>query len=122
IKSFLGTKEFAGVTLHNCYFKDLRPKKTSANIRGYKLKFNADNHFAPYTIGIKLLLTIRKSDPKLFREENFKKSKEMFCKVTGTDEIFRKLMDGTYDFQILNEATKGLREFSEIRSRYLFYE
>ncbi len=122
IKIFLGTKEFAGVTLHNCHFKDLKPKKTSSNIRGYKLKFNADSHFAPYTIGIKLLLTIRKSDPKLFREENFKKSKEMFCKVTGTDEIFKKLMDGTDDFQILNEATKGLREFSEIRSRYLFYE
>jgi len=123
ILNYFGSKEFPGLKLVNCRYKDLKPKKKLRNVDGYKLKFDLDNHFTPYTLGIRFLLSIRAANPLLFTENNFlKQSREMFCKVTGTDKIFNMLMNHADDHDILNEAASGIAEFTDYRTKYLFYE
>lgn len=122
-RKYFSTLEFPGVKLEPVHIRELNPRKKSMSYRGYKLKFNPNNNFAPYTLGIQFMLAIRNFNPSLFSEDGFKKnSKEMFCKVTGTDKLFNMLCNAGSDYLILNYAASGVSEFAESRVKYLFYE
>ncbi len=89
--------------------------------QGYIIFFEEKGEFKPYTACMDLLFRLRKKNPKLFKYSDIKGKIPMFKKVTGTAKIMAGLLDNPdYDYKSL--INKDVKEFEELRKKYLLYQ
>ena len=122
VRKKLDSLVFPGITLESLTFSPSYGMYKNKTVKGYKLVFNKDNDFMPYSTGIKILLGIRKLYPDVFPRDGLNKVKHsLFCKATGTEELYNALMKRASDDYILRYAQKGLDEYKKLRENYLLY-
>lgn len=110
-----------GISFFKSQFKPFYAKYNNELCQGLLLKFNRDYPFMPYKAGALLFQVIKKHHPELFKKTNLaKNSKDMFIKVTGTDDYFDQLFeDDNSDF--INLYDRGIAKFKSMRKKYLLY-
>lgn len=87
---------------------------------GYIVFFEKTGEFKPYTACMDLLFRLRNKNPKLFKYSDIKSKIPMFKKVTGTAKIMAGLLDNPdYDYKSL--INKDVKDFEEMRKKYLLY-
>lgn len=92
-------------------------------LKGFLLRFYSCCNLKPYSTGFEIMFLIKKYNPELFNNENFKdRSVNMFKKVTGTDKIFNALINNESNENIRKLLLNGKKEFEEIRKKYLLYD
>ncbi|MCK5740605.1 MAG: DUF1343 domain-containing protein [Chlorobi bacterium] len=113
---------YHGVNLVPARYRPFYGMYRGKDCNGWLLSFPLDNLFAPYTTGLEIMLAYRKAYPKYFTSKNIKKnSRIMFQKVTGTAYLFKALMDGGSDEEVMRLARKGMDSYILIREKYLLY-
>jgi uncharacterized protein YbbC (DUF1343 family) len=119
IKKFSNDKE---LLIQIAHFKPFYGKFSQQNCRGFIFLYPKTASYKPYTVGVQTILAIRKIHPELFRVENvLKDRREMFGKVTGGSTLFDAIFDMKDDAEVISIAQKGLKDFIELRKKYLMY-
>lgn len=122
ILSELNKKLFPGVLFFQAKYRQFL-KNLDKDNNAILIKFYSDPNFEPYTLGIKILLTIRAIHPTYFQKTKISdKSYEMFVKVTGTYDIIEAILGFEKDENILQLAKKGKEKYLSIRQKYLLYD
>jgi len=105
-------------------YRPFYAKYSNTDCNGFLLRFKLNNHYEPYTAGFRIMLAIREIHPEIFDINTVnEKAKQMFCKATGTDELFYALFDlNATDEKVLQICNKGKKEFLLKRAKYLLYE
>ncbi len=113
-----------GMTLEETFFKPFYGKFKDSVCHGFIMQFRPDVRFKPYTMGIEMLLVLRNLHPELFVAERYTSaSQSMFNKVTGHPQMFELLFQKqANDEDIRKLVQKGIREFLELRKKYLLYD
>ncbi|HPI19845.1 MAG TPA: DUF1343 domain-containing protein [Candidatus Kapabacteria bacterium] len=122
-KSFKNNK-IDGLDLIPTRYRPFYAKYSNTDCNGFLLRFKLNNHYEPYTAGFRIMLAIREIHPEIFDINTVnEKAKQMFCKATGTDELFYALFDlNATDEKVLQICNKGKKEFLLKRAKYLLYE
>lgn len=122
-KSFKNNK-IEGLDIIPTRYRPFYAKYANTDCNGFLLRYKLNNHCEPYTAGFRIMLAIRKTHPEIFNINAVnEKAKQMFCKATGTDELFYALFDlKTTDDKVLQICNKGKREFLIQRAKYLLYD
>ncbi len=111
-----------GIKFENSNYKNLKPKSSSLNIRGYLVTFDRNKDIKLYSYGWKIIFAVRRALPELFNEAKIsQKAKNMFIKVTGTRKLFDALFNGDEE-NIQELLNHGLTDFLQLRSKYLLYK
>jgi undecaprenyldiphospho-muramoylpentapeptide beta-N-acetylglucosaminyltransferase len=106
-------------------YKPFYSKFANADCNGILLTFFPDAlRFKPFSAGLEIALALRSVQPDLFAAKSIADgSRSMFVKVTGSDRLFDMLfVKKSSDEEIRRFASKGLREFGELRKKYLLYD
>ncbi len=113
-----------GMSLVETYFKPFYGKYKDSVCHGYFMSFRPDVRFKPYTVGIEMLLALRSFHPELFEAGRYAPANQsMFNKVTGSPQMFEMLFEKKdNDEDIRKFVQRGIREFIELRKKYLLYE
>lgn len=114
-----------GISLISTQYRPFYQKFRDTSCHGIFLSFTPDaSKFRPFSAGIELLLAIRSVHPELFFLQSIPYSnRSMFIKVSGTDKIFDMLfLKKSPDEEIRRFIQKGIKEFSELRKKYLLYD
>ena len=121
-EKYLGGKEFSGLTLHDARYQPFYGMYSGKSCSGYLLKFNQDNLFTPYTLGIRIMLALRDLYPDMFSKKNLKdNSVEMFRKVTGSKLLISAISGTTSEIAVMELAKSGFEDYLKIRQKYLIY-
>ncbi|HYF02344.1 MAG TPA: DUF1343 domain-containing protein, partial [Patescibacteria group bacterium] len=104
-------------------FRPLYGRFSGKECSGVLMFFKSGDTLQPYTVGLEMLLALRRVHPELFLKEKFTKDQQsMFNKVIGTDEILKALLENGTDEEIRMIALEGIDEFLKVRQKYLLYE
>ena len=104
------------------HFKPFYGKFSQQNCRGFIFLYPKTNSYKPYTTGVQTILAIRKVHPEMFdKSKIIENRKNMFEKVTGGSKLFDAIFDMKDDDEVITVAQKGLKEFIELRKKYLIY-
>ncbi|MBM2814623.1 MAG: hypothetical protein HW421_1385 [Ignavibacteria bacterium] len=118
----LSSYDFNGIKLIASKFRPLYGANSGKDCLGFYLKFAQKQGFAPFSAGIKIMLALRSVYPSLFTSMTMEsKTKKMFEKVTGTDDLIEAFLNGSADEKILKLAVAGLDNYINIRQKYLLY-
>jgi uncharacterized protein YbbC (DUF1343 family) len=104
-------------------FRPTLGKNSAKDCNGVLIRFTADQTgFAPFTEGVKLLLAIRRHYPNVFAKSQIsEKAEQMFSKAAGTKELINAFKKKATDAYILKIANKGMKDYLELRKKYLLY-
>jgi len=123
ISKAFGSLSFEDVEFVPAKYRPFYGMYSGKDCSGFLLRFPPGTKLVPYYTGIKMMLAVRKVYPSLFNASKISpKGKEMFCKATGTDAIFNGIFGKATDEEILRASRKGLKDFIELRKKYLLYE
>lgn len=112
---------FEGVSFFKARFRPFYAKFKDQHCDGLIFKFECNQNFLPMKFGAQLIAAIKSVHPEFFNKTNVSnRSKEMFNKVTGTDEYFNSLFQDN-DFSFISLYNKNLEQFLKIRNKYLIY-
>ena len=116
----LNDLELEGVTFRPLFFRPYYLHYKGEVCQGAQLHITDYKTFEPYTTGLHIMYKHMKRYPQhnLFAEKN---RVEMFDKVVGTDKIRLDLLAGVPVKQIENQWIPALREFIQLRQKYLIY-
>jgi uncharacterized protein YbbC (DUF1343 family) len=113
------------MTLIQSRYKPFYGKFANTDCNGIMLTFFPDAvRFKPFAAGLDIALALRTIQPELFAAKNIAENpRAMFVKVTGSDKLFEMLfVKKSPDEEIRRFANKGIREFAEMRKKYLLYD
>jgi uncharacterized protein YbbC (DUF1343 family) len=126
VKFYEGIKKIPmnGIALEETYFKPFYGKHKDTVCHGFIMQFRPDVRFKPYSFGIEMLLVLRNLHPELFTADRYPaNTQSMFNKVTGSPEMFEFLFQKQgNDDEVRKLLQKGIREFMELRKKYVLYE
>jgi uncharacterized protein YbbC (DUF1343 family) len=106
-------------------YRPFYSKFSGADCNGVILTFFPDaTRFKPFTAGLDIFLALRIIQPELFAVKSVtENARSMFIKVTGSDKLFEMLfVKRAPDEEIRRFASKGIKEFAEMRKKYLLYD
>lgn len=122
VSSYLARDYFSGIQAVEARYNPQFAMYLGKTVKGIFLNFFKTEKFTPYSAGVELMLSIRKSEPNLFNPNIIKdNSKSMFNKVTGTRDLFYALFNNIPDENVLLIAQRGLSDFINLRNKYLLY-
>lgn len=122
LRKELESLKLDGIKFENSNYKNLRPKSSNLNIKGYFITFDRNKDIKLYSYGWKIIFAVRKALPELFNEAKIsQEAKNMFIKVTGTRKLFDALFSGD-EKNIQELLNYGLIDFFQLRSKYLLYK
>ncbi len=110
-----------GIKFKAVNYKNLNPKVSKLNLKGFLVIFDKNKNLKLYSYGWKIIFAVRKVYPEIFHETKItREAKNMFTKVTGTRKLFDALLSGdeTNALELLNT---GVTDFLQLRSKYLLY-
>lgn len=112
---------FEGIRFFKARFRPFYAKYKDQACEGLLIKFDCNQNFLPMKYGSQLIAAIKQVHPEFFNKTNISpRAKDMFIKVTGTEEYFESLFqDNNYSFILLQN--KNLEQFLKIRNKYLLY-
>ncbi|MFA5511035.1 MAG: DUF1343 domain-containing protein [Candidatus Kapaibacterium sp.] len=123
VMSNVDGKMLGGINLSEVRFNPIFGMYSGKTSKGMFLNFYKDDNFMPFSAGIELILALRKQYPELFNPDKIKEnSKNMFVKVTGTNDLFNALFNRIPDDNIKLISRRGLDSFLELRAKYLIYD
>jgi uncharacterized protein YbbC (DUF1343 family) len=114
-----------GITPIPTRFRPFYGKFANTDCNGILFVFTPDAmKFKPFAAGIDFVLALRALQPELFIAKNIPESnRTMFAKVVGTDKLFEMLfIKKATDEEIRRFAQRGVKEFTELRKKYLLYD
>lgn len=106
-------------------FRPFYGKFANTDCNGILFIFTPDaQKFKPFSAGLDFILALRTLQPELFVAKNIpKQNQEMFAKVCGTDKLFDMLfLKKSSDEEIRRFAQRGVKEFTDMRKKYLLYD
>jgi len=115
----------SGITLVPVRYKPFYSKFANTECRGVMLAFFPDaTRFKPFTAGVEIMLALRTIQPEYFTPKAIADNlRSMFNKVSGTDKLFDLMfVKKAPDEEIRRLITKGVKEFAEMRKKYLLYD
>ena len=118
-------QNLAGITPIPTRFRPFYGKFANTDCNGILFVFTPDaQKFKPFSAGLDFVLALRTLQPELFAAKNIpKNNQEMFAKVSGTDKLFEMLfVKKSSDEEIRRFAQRGIKEFIEMRKKYLLYD
>jgi uncharacterized protein YbbC (DUF1343 family) len=118
-------QHFAGFTPIPTRFRPFYGKFANTDCNGILFVFTPEaQRFKPFSAGLDFVLALRTLQPELFVAKNIpKQNQEMFAKVCGTDKLFEMLfVKKSSDEEIRRFAQRGVKEFTEMRKKYLLYD
>lgn len=111
-----------GIKFANSNYKNLRPKSSNLNVRGYFVTFERNRDLKLYSYGWKIIFAVRRVFPELFNKARIsQEAKNMFIKVTGSRELLDSLLNGD-EKDIQELLNTGIADFLQLRSKYLLYK
>ncbi|MBX3043947.1 MAG: DUF1343 domain-containing protein [Candidatus Kapabacteria bacterium] len=123
VKSNIDFSDFYGIHITETRYNPQFAMHNGKTVKGVFFNFYKNKDFKPYSAGFRLMLGIRSVYPDLFNPANVKSnSKSMFCKVTGTNDIYNALFNNVPDDNIVQIISRGLDDFKILRAKYLLYE
>lgn len=121
----LNAQNFPGVKFLPFHFQPFYGCYSRQECHGVLIIITDQNAYLPVTTQYLLIGMLKSLYPKRFEEALKKAShrKEMFCKVNGTDEIWRLMEQEHYIVWKLKDLDRAKREqFKQKRIRYLLYD
>ncbi len=118
-------QNLSGITAIPTRFRPFYGKFANADCNGILFIFTPDGQkFKPFSAGLDFMLALRTLQPELFNPKNIAENlKTMFAKVAGTDKLFEMLfVKKSSDEEIRRFAQRGVKEFTELRKKYLLYD
>jgi uncharacterized protein YbbC (DUF1343 family) len=118
-------QNLAGITIIPTRYRPFYGKFANTDCNGALFAFSPDAlRFKPFSAGLDIVLALRALHPELFQAKSISEAqKTMFAKVCGTDKIFEALfIKKTPDEEIRRLAQRGVKEFSDMRKKYLLYD
>ena len=123
--SALEKYSFAGVTYRQTFFQPTFQKHAKTTCGGLQLHVTDREAFTPVIVGIAMIKTaydLYQSSFEWKREAyEYVFDKNPFDVVCGTDKIRKAIESGGSVEDIRDSWNAGLREFGEIRAKYLLY-
>ncbi|MEJ5244700.1 MAG: DUF1343 domain-containing protein [Bacteroidota bacterium] len=117
----LNKHSFEGVSFFKAQFRPFYGKFKEQTCEGILFKFTCNENFYPMKFGAILISAIKSVHPELFNKSDIpNKTKEMFIKVTGTEDYFNSLFSPN-DFSYIRLCSRGIEQFNKIRNKYLLY-
>jgi uncharacterized protein YbbC (DUF1343 family) len=113
------------ITLVPTRYRPFYGKFSGMDCNGVLLSFFPDaTRFKPFTAGLDIFLALRVVQPDLLNTKSVTENgRSMFIKVTGSDRLFDLLfVKRATDEEIRRMANKGVKEFAEMRKKYLLYD
>jgi uncharacterized protein YbbC (DUF1343 family) len=118
----LGTLSYPGVTLVPSVFTPDKGMFAGKKVNCFRLIFEKDSLFKPYTTGVKIFLGIRKLYPNLLSKKGVSKDKQsLFEKATGTVDLYKALIKRKSDKSTLKIASRSIESYMRIREKHLIY-
>lgn len=118
----LGSTDFPGMKLIKTKFSPFYGMYNGKECDGFYLSFSLNNLFTPYTYGVRIMSVLAKIYPDVFNKSKIsKRGKQMFRKVTGSEELFDAVFDGKSWSEITQIIRKGLDDYLKTRAKYLMY-
>ncbi|TAE30312.1 MAG: DUF1343 domain-containing protein [Candidatus Kapaibacterium sp.] len=118
-------QNLSGITLIPTRLRPFYGKFANTDCNGILFIFTPDGQkFKPFSAGLDFMLALRALQPEFFNPKNIDDNlKKMFAKVAGTDKLFEMLfVKKSPDEEIRRFAQRGMKEFIELRKKYLLYD
>jgi uncharacterized protein YbbC (DUF1343 family) len=118
-------QNMVGVTLIPTRYRPFYGKFSGVDCNGILFAFAPEaQRFKPFSLGLDIVLALRALQPEAFQAKTIPESnKAMFIKVCGTDKLFDMLMvKRSSDEEIRRFAQRGVKEFLDMRKKYLLYD
>lgn len=118
-------QNLTGITMIPTRYRPFYGKFANTDCNGILFAFAPDAiRFKPFAASIDILLALKALQPELFQAKNISDAqKAMFAKVCGTDKIFEALfLKKVPDDEVRRMAQRGVKEFTEMRKKYLLYD
>lgn len=117
----LNKYNFDGISFFRAQFRPFYAKFKEQTCEGIIFKFNCNQNYSPMKYGALLISAVKTVHPELFNKADIpNKTKDMFIKVTGTDDYFNSLFSPN-DFSYISLCSRGIEQFKIIRNKYLLY-
>ncbi len=119
---YLNAQKFPGVYFHPFHYRPFYGKFAHKDCQGVQIIITDQRTYKPVSTQYLLLGTIKSLYPKQFKEaiQATKHRKEMFCKINGTEEVYRILTEEPYAIWKLKELHQKERDlFLTLRQKYL---
>lgn len=118
-------QNFSGITMIPTRYRPFYGKYANTDCNGILFAFAPDAiKFKPFSASIDILIALKTIHPEYFNSKNITDAqKGMFIKVSGTDKLFEAFfLKKVPDEEIRRIAQKGVKEFTEMRKKYLLYD
>ncbi|MDW8220131.1 MAG: DUF1343 domain-containing protein [Bacteroidota bacterium] len=115
----------ASIAMIPTRYRPFYGKFANTDCNGILFSFTPDAiRFRPFSACIDILLALKAIHPEFFQLKNISDAqKSMFIKVCGTDKLFEALfLKKVSDDEIRRIAQRGVKEFAEMRKKYLLYD
>jgi uncharacterized protein YbbC (DUF1343 family) len=116
---------FPGVAFRQCYFQPTFQKHAGVTCGGVQIHVTDREAFTPVIVGIAMIKTAYDlyTDKFEWKRDAYEYvfDKNPFDVVSGTDKVRKGIESGTSLEDIRASWDNGLREFNEIRAKYLMY-
>ena len=117
----LRSRNLSGVLFREAYFIPTFSKYLGERCCGVQIHVVDRQTFKPFEVGLHIIDAIIRLHPEEFRWVKSKSGFYRFDLLAGTDEIRRKLQEGTSVEEIVNEFSDELSHFMNVREDYLIY-
>ncbi len=121
----LNAQNFPGVRFHPFHFQPFYGLFARQKCHGVLIVITDQQTYLPVTTQYLLIGMLKSLYPKQFKEalKNTAHRKEMFCKVNGTEEVWRLMNQEHYIIWKLKNLDRAKREqFKQKRIAYLLYD
>jgi uncharacterized protein YbbC (DUF1343 family) len=118
----LNKQHFPGVYFEPFHYRPFYGKFAHENCQGALIVITNPSVYKPVYTQYLILGTLKSLYPKEFKEAlmSAQKNRELFCKVTGTDEVYRIMKELPYLVWSLKQLhQKEREEFMSLRQKYL---
>ena len=118
-------QNLTSITMIPTRYRPFYGKYANTDCNGILFAFAPDAiKFKPFAASIDILLALKAIHPEFFQAKNVSEAqKGMFIKVSGTDKLFEALyVKKVPDEEIRRLAQRGVKEFTELRKKYLLYD
>lgn len=121
----LNTQKFEGVTFLPFHFRPFKGKFANETCHGVRIVITDFMRYKPILTQYLLIGMLKSLYPKKFEEAiaSSLKRKEMFCKVTGCDDVYQLITEGKFIiWQLKKLHADKIEQFKVKRLKYLIKE
>jgi uncharacterized protein YbbC (DUF1343 family) len=121
----LNSQKFAGVHFEPYYYTPAYGRFAKEECQGVLIQITDPLHFKPVSTQYLLLGMLKGLYPEKFQEAmtEFKKKKALICKLNGTEEAYRILIEEkNIVWKLCGLQSKGMADFMKKRKKYLIAE